>query len=80
MMGPAFGYVDAGSIGWMGWMMVGSVLFWIGLTALVAFAIVRLGRPADQRGGSQVILDERLARGEINVEEYRSRSALLTGR
>ena len=77
MMGPGFGYMDAG---YLGWMMLGQVVFWLGLGALVVFAIVRLGRPASQHGGPQAILDERLARGEIDAEEYRARRALLIGK
>jgi len=30
--------------------------------------------PADQRGNAKAILDERLARGDIDQEEYRSRA------
>ncbi len=77
MMGPGFGFMDASNVGWM---MLGSTIFWLGLGALAVFAIIRLGRPANQQGGPQAILDERLARGEIDAEEYRSRCTLLTGR
>lgn len=76
MMGPGVGYMDAG---YAVWMMVGQAIFWVALAAVVIFAIVRLGRPADRRGGPEAILDERLARGEIDAEEYRARRALLTG-
>lgn len=76
MMGPGVGYMDAG---YAVWMMVGQAIFWVALAAVVIFAIVRLGRPADRRGRPEAILDERLARGEIDAEEYRARRALLTG-
>lgn len=76
MMGPGFGYMD----GYMGWMIAGQLIFWLGLVALAVFAILRLGRPSDQRSGPQAILDERFARGEIDAEEYRSRRALLSSR
>ena len=66
--------------GLAGWMMVSSLVFWLGLAAVAVFAIVRLGRQPDRRGGAETILDERLARGEIDVEEYRARRALLIGR
>lgn len=63
-----------------GWMMASSLVFWLGLAAIVVFAIVRLGRRPDRHGGAETILDERLARGEIDAEEYRVRRALLVGR
>jgi putative membrane protein len=70
-------FMDPGAAGWMtfGWLV-----FWLGVAAIVIFAIVRLGRQPDRRGGAETILDERLARGEIDVEEYRARRALLVGR
>ena len=76
-MGPGYGFMDPGFVGWM---TLGSLIFWLGIGALVVFAIVRLTRPVDRRGDPQAMLDERLARGEINEEEYRSRRTLLTGR
>lgn len=75
-MGPGM-FMDPGMAGWM---MVSSLVFWLVLAAIVVFAIVRLGRQPDRRGGAETILDERLARGEIDVEEYRARRALLAGR
>lgn len=66
--------------GMAGWMMAGSLIFWLGVAAIVVFAIVRLGRQPDRRGGAETILDERLARGEIDVDEYRARRAVLVGR
>jgi putative membrane protein len=71
-----FGY---GS-GWPAW---GIALMWIGMLAFVAFLIWaayalitstsrRPGRDPDQQPGSAArILDERLARSEIDAEEYR---------
>ena len=73
MMGPGFGYMAD----YMGWMMIGSYVFWGILAALAAFVVIRLGRPTDQRGTAKTILDERFARGDIDAEEYRSRLALL---
>ena len=73
MMGPGFGYMPE----YMGWMMLGSYVLWALLVALGVYAVVRLARPADQRGTAKAILDERLARGDIDAEEYRSRLALL---
>jgi putative membrane protein len=71
-----FGY---GS-GWPAW---GIALMWIGITAFLAFLIWaayalitstsrRPGRdPGPHPGSAARILDERLARGEIDTEEYR---------
>jgi putative membrane protein len=73
MMGPGFATIPD----FMGWMMLGSYVFWAVLLALGVFAVVRLGRPADRRGNAKAILDERLARGDIDQEEYRSRLDLL---
>ena len=56
-----------------------SVLFWVAIVALAVFAIVRL-TGSERRGGARAILDERLARGEIGDDEYRSRKALLAQR
>ena len=67
-----------GDPGYMGWMMLGSILFWIALVALAIFAIVRLApRPRDD--SAVAILKERLARGEIGSEEYESRRRLIVG-
>lgn len=64
--------------GYMGWMMFGSVVLWVGLIALVAFGLVKLlaGRDGDD---ALATLKKRLARGEINAEEYQSRRSLILG-
>ncbi|WP_405862610.1 SHOCT domain-containing protein [Streptomyces sp. NBC_00090] len=78
-----FWYGD-GMSGW-GWfaMSAGMVLFW-GLLITVAVMLLRtLGRPAERPSGSrpatsaEQILGERLARGEIDEEEYRRRLTAL---
>jgi uncharacterized membrane protein len=62
--------------GYMAWMMLGSVVLWVALIALVAFVFVKL--MADRGGDDAVeMLKLRLARGEINAEEFQSRRALL---
>ncbi|MBM4421745.1 MAG: SHOCT domain-containing protein [Chloroflexi bacterium] len=77
MMGPGFPYMDPGSVGWM---MLGSLVFWAGLILLAVFAIARLTLGARrERSEAITILDQRLARGDIDAEEYRARKALLTG-
>jgi uncharacterized membrane protein len=65
--------------GYMAWMMFGSVVLWVALIALVAFVFVKLmaGREGDD---AVEVLKQRLARGEINAEEFQSRRALLIGR
>lgn len=62
---------------WVGWlaMSVGMVGFWV-LVALLVLVLVRSGRgstagPAELE--PRQILGRRLARGEIDVEEYRER-------
>jgi putative membrane protein len=71
-----FGYAS----GWPAW---GIALMWIGMLAFLAFLIWaayalitstsrRPGRdPGPQPGSAASILGERLARGEIDAEEYR---------
>ncbi|MFF3608915.1 SHOCT domain-containing protein [Streptomyces sp. NPDC002463] len=81
-----FWYGD-GMNGW-GWFAIsaGTVLFW-GLLIIVAVMLFRTGgRDAERSSGSRPvtlaerILGERLARGEIDEEEYRRRlTALRSG-
>lgn len=64
---------DMGLWGWL--MMVG---FWVLVVLLVAWAIRYSGRPADRQEVTALqILDERLARGEIERDEYEERRGLL---
>jgi putative membrane protein len=62
----------------MGWMIAASALFWVALAALVVFAVVRLA-PTHERGDALSVLDQRLARGEIDAEEHRARRSLILG-
>ncbi len=70
-------------MGWGGWLLM--ALTAAGFWALVVVGIMALFRSTDgsgRRGGTRPeeahrILDERLARGEIDVEEYRTRRAVL---
>lgn len=66
-------------VGWAGWLMM-----WIGmggLWALVALVVVGLvrgvGQPRAQDPSPQEILERRLARGEIDLDDYRERLAAL---
>lgn len=69
-------------MGWGGWWMTMSmVLFWVGIVALVVWGFRSL-EPGD---GERVdrprrILEERLARGEIDDEEFSRRLRTLIGR
>ena len=65
--------------GW-GWLLMtlGMLGFWA-LVALLALALLRRpGQPGQQRRpDAEEILAERLARGEIDAEEYRQRLQVL---
>jgi uncharacterized membrane protein len=62
----------------MSWMMVGSFIFWA-IVVVLAFVLVwRIAWPRSASGDPRAILAERLARGEISVEEYRTTLALLS--
>ena len=71
---------DVGT-GWWIVMMIGMVAFW----ALVIVGIVWLVRTSAAGGGvsrrsAREVLDERLAQGEIEVDEYERRLAAIEGR
>ena len=60
------------------------VLFWVFVVALIVWLVLTLARSQGQPGSTSTstqralrILQERLARGEIDVEEYRLRRAAL---
>ena len=76
MMFPGYPYIDQS---WMGWMIAGSALFWLALVALVVLAIVRFA-PTRERGDALSLLDQRLARGDIDAEDYRARRSLIVER
>ena len=61
--------------GWGGWLMmlVGMAAVWVTI-ALVVVAVIRSDRrPGTESGSPREILERRLARGEIDVEEYQRR-------
>ena len=81
-----------GGWGWGGWLAMSLVMlaFW-GLLAFGVVALVRTlrredrGRPAEpmtlaapREPSAQEVLDDRFARGEIDVDEYRQRRDLLS--
>ena len=57
------------------------VLFWVFVIALVVWLVLTLGRSQirgnDGPSGALRILEERLARGEIDAEEFRVRRAAI---
>ncbi|MBI4258953.1 MAG: SHOCT domain-containing protein [Actinobacteria bacterium] len=65
--------------GLWGWLAM--LLFWGGLVLLIVYAIrspsVDRSRREDQPSTGRRVLDERLARGEISVDEYRERREVL---
>jgi putative membrane protein len=70
-----------GMNGWgYGLMTISMVLFWaliiLGIVALIRY-IGRAGQVATARPTPQQLLDERLARGEIDEEEYRRRMDVM---
>jgi putative membrane protein len=81
------GWHDWGPGAWiaMGLMMI---VFWGLVVALIVYVVRNIsGRPTSGPGSdgespehAQQILDERLARGEIDAEEYKQRRDLLSTR
>jgi uncharacterized membrane protein len=65
MMG---GYGD----GWWILMWIWMAAFWLLVLAGVVWFIWRIQRPGNDSSGAEEILKQRLARGEIDVEQYRS--------
>jgi putative membrane protein len=74
-MDMMYGY----GMGWWGWLMM--FLFWVPVVLLIVWAVRPRGTagPGEPTDPSR-ILDERFARGEIELEEYRERRAVLDTR
>ena len=55
------------------------VLFWVFVIAGIVWLVLTLARPQPGSGdrGARRILEERVARGEIDVEEFRVRRAAI---
>jgi putative membrane protein len=72
MMGYGFGFAGV-------WML----LFWVFVIAVTVWLVLTLSRSQtrgrDSGHDAVQILEERLARGEIDAEEFRTRSAALEG-
>lgn len=76
------GYDTTTMWGWGVGMMLLMPLFWVFVIAAVVWLIVRVARPEQSastpgQGTALRILEERLARGEIDVEEFRARKIAL---
>jgi putative membrane protein len=78
-----------GGMGWAGWLVMASmmVVFWGVVIAAVVWLVHYSGhhhdeRSSDANGSEQAlrVLDERLARGDIDAEEYTQRRDLLRAR
>jgi putative membrane protein len=67
------------SFGWGGWLMMtlGMGGFWILLIALVV-VLLRNGGSRGDNPDAREILEQRLARGEIDVAEYEQRREAMT--
>ena len=73
-------------MGWswwgMGLGMIGMALFWVTIVALTVWVVLRVAGTRGEwtgRTGSPAlrILEERLARGEIDLEEFRARKGAI---
>ena len=66
-----------------GLMMVAWLLFWVFVVAGIVWLVLASTRSrtvtGDRSGGALHILEERLARGEIDPEEFRTRRAAIEG-
>jgi len=63
-----------------GWMWLGGaamMAMWVAVVAGAAWLVARAVRGSTGARDARQILDERLARGEITIEEHRERSELL---
>ena len=74
-----------GGMPWWGWLLgaLGMVVFWglviWGIWYLVTAVTSRRSEPGPREADPKRILDERLAKGEIDAEEYRRLRDLMTG-
>ena len=74
-----------GGVHWWGWLLgtIAMVAFWgLVIWAIWYFVTAVTRRPEDRsqaRSDPKAILDERLARGEIDAEEYRRLRDVLRG-
>ncbi|HET7701158.1 MAG TPA: SHOCT domain-containing protein [Candidatus Limnocylindria bacterium] len=66
---------------WFGFGGLVMLLFWVFLVAGIVWLVLTLtrsqARTGEGTGSARRILEERLARGEIDIEEFRPRRATL---
>lgn len=81
---PMYSYPGTAGVGMTAWMII-STLFWLGLAAIIVWALARLasrlGRGAGGSSGQPSATDivkARYARGEIDAATYREMLAQLT--
>lgn len=67
---------DAGWIGWLA-MTLAMAGFWVVIALIIVAAVRTDRRPVDSELEPRQILQRRLARGEIDLDEYRDRLAAL---
>ena len=70
-----------GGGGWVLGMALMMILFWGAIVAVVVYAVHSLvprHQPPDPQAAAKAVLAERLARGEIDADEYRERLTALT--
>jgi putative membrane protein len=78
-------WYSGGGMHWWGWTlgMVGMIAFWGLLIWAVWYIVTGANRRADQGQtppiSARQILDERLARGEIDADQYRHLRDLMAG-
>ena len=72
-----------GGVHWWGWLLgaLGMVAFWGLVVWAIWYLVTALARPqhGQRAGDAKMILDERLARGEIDVAEYQRLRDLHAG-
>lgn len=76
-------YGKEGHMFWSGWIMMAALMLLLaaGIAAGIYFLVrSRRAAPTSSVLDALQILDMRFARGEIDVEEYEQRRAVLTGR
>ncbi len=77
-------YWGGGGVHWWGWLLgaIAMVVFWSLVVWAIWYLVTTLVRrpDSDRRADDpKRILDERLARGDIDAEEYRRLRDLMTG-
>lgn len=60
------------------WMGVFMILFWAGVIALIVWAVLSATRGSVKSGRRAIeVLEERFARGEIDLDEFEQRRSAL---